>query len=332
MLLSGEPEPRVPSPGGYSGNAGEDRPESGPTRPGGGSPAHHRGVSALAMWQIPSGPASLNSRLRTVRPPPPGIHRVRGPGGAVPAVLVAELACVAGSAGATGKKTFGLKAPGVDEPEFGLCAPKSVSTWTGSSIAAIASMPSLPIWLSRRSRIRSAVLNAHCDSTLTSARKSLLRCGVRARARALAPPGPIVAPPRCNSRSFELNSHRPHAPPPPSCASGDHLGRSASAMWQAPVSPSPVRDRLSTFRLDGNTHTPVLAFCLGAMIPAIALPPSSSRCTLARCRVERLWANAHPPSGFGRGESAAPTASGPSWCMQLFWLAWRCVNVGLKSQ
>ena len=68
---------------------GEDRPESAcPTRLG-GSPAHHRGVRALAMWQIPSGPASLNSRLRTVRPPPPGIHRV-DIGRAVPAVLVAE--------------------------------------------------------------------------------------------------------------------------------------------------------------------------------------------------------------------------------------------------
>ena len=225
-LLFGDPPEFMLSPGGYASIVvtGEDRPDSSP----GTGPAHHRGVKALATAQIPSGPASLNSRFNTASPPPPGTHRVRR---SEPLALPPrELGpWTFPWAPPWAKNAFALNAPGVDDPEFGDCVPKSTSTGTGSSIAAIASMPSAPIWLSRKSRMRSAVLNAHCDSILTSAKKSLLRCGVSALANALAPPGPIVAPPRCSSRSLGLNSQRPHAPPVPSCASGDQRGRSASA-------------------------------------------------------------------------------------------------------
>ena len=253
--------------------------------------------------------------------------------------------------------------PRSPRPNRSPSSPSSLS-WsnTGATADASAATPPGPSTLSRRSSTCSAVLKdqrgvtnprsdarPHGPVTDSSASSSStpatpadpFRRGLMASASAAAPSGPIVAPPRCNSRKRGLCVHRP---------SGSRRGLSASATCAAPPSPRPVLLRFKTRRLLGNVHTlflrspepdPVNAAAvwtcavwtpshrLGRSTSARARPPSSPSSTLARWMVESAAANAHLPSGFCLGARDSERASGPSCDRHELALACRCLNVGL---
>jgi hypothetical protein len=311
-------------------------------------PARHRGASASASAATPSAPASLNSRFSTASAPPKS-HRLgvsRSPERSA-SVLSENDERAPRRAAATGDpKSVSIASVSVAS----VSAPASLSSlssppgsWssTGATAPASAATPSGPSTLSRRSSTCSAVLKdqrgvtnprsdarPHGPSTSSSASSSSkpatppepLRRGLMASANAFAPSTPIVAPPRCNSRSRGLCVHLPH---------GSRLGRSASAMCFAPPSPNPVLLRFKTLKLLGKVHEDAFSHRLGRNTSASAPPPSSPRSTFARWMVESVAANAHLASGFCRGASDSDSAKGPSCDKHEFALACRCLKVWL---
>ena len=203
---------------------------------------HHRGSSAVAIAQMPSGPMLLNSRFSTASAPPPGIHRRRALRSDALARRSRRFETDPGSLesdgdddpnGAAFDPGITGNVPGEDAPDRDsgeLLSAASTSTATGSIAAAMASAPSLPIALSLKSSTLSAVLNAHMDSSVAlTLSLRLLRRGAIARAIACAPATPMELPPEVH-----LAHLRVEHPPSEADAAARARARGVSALDRTP--------------------------------------------------------------------------------------------------